>query len=286
MVGAGFGLHGMFMPELPEVETICRGISPLILGLKINSVIVRNHKLRWPIPENLPQILIGQCIRNIKRRGKYILLETTNGTLIIHLGMSGSLQVKPKEHALDKHEHVNIIFNDKIALCYSDPRRFGAILWTTENPLEHSLLKNLGPEPLDQDFTAEYLFDRAKRFHCAIKQFIMNGKVVVGVGNIYANEVLFAAKINPLQKANSISYQNCQLLTKKIKELLLSAVKHGGTTIKDYINSQGNKGSFQDKLKVYGRQEQSCVNCKTKLKHIRLGQRATVFCPYCQRIIS
>lgn len=270
------------MPELPEVETISRGISPQILKRKISSVLVRNHKLRWPIPKNLPQILIGQSIQKIHRRGKYILLETKAGTLIIHLGMSGNLQIKPKEHVLDKHEHVNIVFGDKLALCYNDPRRFGAILWTAENPLEHLLLKNLGIEPLEKDFTARYLFDRSKRSRCAVKQFIMDSKVIVGVGNIYANEALFAAKINPLQKTNSISYKSYQLLTKKIKELLRLAIKCGGTSIKDYIDSQGKKGSFQNKLKVYGRQGQLCVNCKTKLASIHLGQRSTVFCPRCQ----
>ncbi|MEI8055056.1 MAG: DNA-formamidopyrimidine glycosylase family protein [bacterium] len=169
------------MPELPEVETICRGIGRSILKRRVSSVVIRNHKLRWPIPKNLSQVLIRQAIKAIRRRGKYILLETKTGTLIIHLGMSGNLQIKPKEHVLGKHEHVNIVFGDKLALCYSDPRRFGAILWTTKNPLEHALLKNLGPEPLERDFTAQYLFDRAKRCHAPVKQFIMNGRVVVGV---------------------------------------------------------------------------------------------------------
>ena len=272
------------MPELPEVETISRGISPLILKQKVSSVLVRNHKLRWPIPKNLSQILIGQSIQKIHRRGKYILLGTEAGTLIIHLGMSGNLQIKSKEHVLDKHEHVNIIFGDKLALCYNDPRRFGAVLWTNENPLEHSLLKNLGPEPLEKSFTARYLFDHSRRSHRAVKQFIMDSKVVVGVGNIYANEALFVAKINPLQQANSISYKSYQLLTKKIKELLRRAIKCGGTSIKDYIDSKGKKGSFQNKLKVYGRQGQFCVNCKTKLVCVLLGQRSTVFCPRCQSL--
>jgi len=270
------------MPELPEVETICRGISQSILKRKISSVVIRNHKLRWPIPKNLPQVLSGQSIQTIKRRGKYILLETKIGTLIIHLGMSGNLRIKPKEHVFGKHEHVNIVFGDKLALCYNDPRRFGAILWTIKNPLEHALLKNLGPEPLERNFTAQYLFDRAKRCHAPIKQFIMNSKVVVGVGNIYANEALFAAKINPVQKANTITLKRYQLLTKKTKELLRYAIKHGGTTIKDYSDSQGRKGSFQNKLRVYGREGQFCINCKTKLACIRLGQRSTVFCPHCQ----
>lgn len=272
------------MPELPEIETVCRGLQSKILNQKIAAVLVYNHRLRWLIPKNLPQVLTGQSIQKIKRRGKYILLDTEIGTLIIHLGMSGNLQIKPKEHIFDKHEHVNIVFDNKLSLCYSDPRRFGAILWTTRNPLEHSLLKNLGPEPLTQDFTARYLFNSAKHHRCAVKQFIMNSKIVVGIGNIYANEALFIAKIHPQQKANSVSYKGCQLLVKKIKELLRYAIKHGGTTIKDYRQAQGRKGLFQNKLKVYGRQGQLCVNCKTKLKHIRLGQRSAVFCPSCQKL--
>lgn len=273
------------MPELPEVETICRGIklSRQILNQKITSVIIRNHKFRLPIQKKLPQILIGQYIQKIKRRGKYILLETKTGTLIIHLGMSGSLQIKPQNHVFAKHEHLNIIFANKFALCYIDPRRFGIILWTNKKPFEHPLLKNLGPEPLSQNFTAKYLFGRAVKSKTSIKQFIMNSKIVVGIGNIYANEALFAAKINPLQKANNIPFERFQLLIKKIKELLHYAIKHGGTTIRDYSDSQGKKGLFQNKLKVYGKKNQFCTNCKTKLKHIRIGQRSTVFCPCCQK---
>ncbi|EKE01751.1 MAG: formamidopyrimidine-DNA glycosylase [uncultured bacterium] len=272
------------MPELPEIETIYRGIEPAILNQRISAVVVINHQLRWPIPKKLPQVLTGQHIKAIQRRGKYLLLKTQTGTLIIHLGMSGNLQLKPQNHTLAKHEHVNIVFSNGLALCYIDPRRFGAILWTDKDPLQHKLLKNLGPEPLDRDFTAKHLFDRAKRCHSSIKQFIMNSKVVVGVGNIYANEALFAAKINPLCKASSVSLERYQLLTKKIKAILRYAIKHGGTTLRDYSDSRGQKGSFQNKLKVYGRQGQLCVNCKTKLKQIRLGQRSTVFCPSCQNL--
>lgn len=271
------------MPELPEIETVCRGLHSRVLNRKVAAVLVRQHQLRWPIPKNLPKILTSQIVQEITRRGKYILLKVQAGTLIIHLGMSGSLQFKSREHVWNKHEHVNIVFNDQLTLCYNDPRRFGAILWTIKNPLEHSLLKNLGPEPLSKDFTAKYFFNCAKRSKCAIKQFIMNNQVVVGIGNIYANEVLFIAKINPLQKAHSISYRRYQMLTKKIKDLLQSAIKHGGTTIKDYSDSQGNKGSFQNKLLVYGRQGQSCVKCKSKLQHMRVEQRSTVFCPSCQK---
>lgn len=272
------------MPELPEVETICRGISPFILKQEITAIVVRNHKLRWPIPKKLHQLLAKQQLQTITRRGKYILLKTMEGTLIIHLGMSGNLQIKPQNHIATKHEHVSITFNNELALCYEDPRRFGAILWTNKDVLQHPLLKNLGPEPFNKDFTAEYLFNRAKHCKSSIKQFMMNSKIVVGIGNIYANEILFAAKINPLRKANNITLEDYQLIIKKTKELLRHAIKCGGTTIKDYLNGQGKKGLFQNKLKVYGKQEQLCPNCKkNKLKQARIGQRTTVFCPYCQK---
>ena len=312
------------MPELPEVETICRGLAPSILKQKIAAVVIRHFKLRHPIPKNLPKILTGQSIQKITRRGKYILikflttpgvwtpglskggelrlsplgnppialsrgkpreinLKAKIGTLIIHLGMSGNLQIKPKNHLIAKHEHVNIVFTNNLSLCYIDPRRFGTILWTAENPLEHRLLKNLGPEPFAKNFTADYLFNTAKSRHCSIKQFIMNSNIVAGIGNIYANEALFAAKINPLQKANKISLSRYQKLVKEIKKILKHAIKHGGTTIKNHIDSSGKKGSFQNKLKVYGKYNQLCPNCKTKLTHTKLGQRATVFCSNCQK---
>lgn len=271
------------MPELPEVETICRGLTSSILKQKIAAVVMRHFKLRHPIPKNLSKILAGQSIQKITRRGKYILLKTKIGTLIIHLGMSGNLQIKPKNHLIAKHEHVNIVFTNNLSLCYIDPRRFGTILWTAENPLEHRLLKNLGPEPFAKNFTADYLFNTAKSRHCSIKQFIMNSNIVAGIGNIYANEALFAAKINPLQKANKISLSRYQKLVKEIKKILKHAIKHGGTTIKNHIDSSGKKGSFQNKLKVYGKYNQLCPNCKTKLTHTKLGQRATVFCPNCQK---
>ncbi|MBU0744950.1 MAG: bifunctional DNA-formamidopyrimidine glycosylase/DNA-(apurinic or apyrimidinic site) lyase [Gammaproteobacteria bacterium] len=271
------------MPELPEVETICRGITPVILGQKITSVTVRNHKLRCPIPKNLSRILKGQYFLKTNRRGKYILLKTKDGALIMHLGMSGNLQIKPKNHIPTKHEHVSINFANNLALCYNDPRRFGVILWTTKEPLKHKLLKNLGPEPFSDDFTAEYLFNSAKLRRCPIKQFIMNSNIVTGVGNIYANEALFASKINPLQKANTITLACYKKLVKEIKKILLSAIKHGGTTIKDHTDSSGKQGLFQNKLKVYGRHNQSCYTCKTKLTTIKIGQRATVFCSRCQK---
>lgn len=272
------------MPELPEVETVCLGISDRVLHKKISLVVIRNYSLRWSIKQDLPQILLGQLFSKVSRRGKYILLRTKLGCLIIHLGMTGSLKINPKEHIFAKHEHVNIVFADDTALCYIDPRRFGSIIWTEGDPLAHELLKYLGPEPLEAEFTAKYLFDRAQKSKTSIKQFIMNSQIVVGVGNIYANEALFAAKIHPMNPANQVSYDSCLFLVKHIKKILSCAIKFGGTTIRDYIDSEGNEGNFQNKLKVYGRQGQPCFVCGDKLKHIRLGQRATVFCEHCQKI--
>lgn len=271
------------MPELPEVETVCLGISGKVLHKKISLVVVRNYSLRWPIRRDLPQILLGQLFNTISRRGKYILLRTKKGCLIIHLGMTGSLKINPKEHILAKHEHVNIVFADDTALCYTDPRRFGCIIWTEGDPFEHKLLKHLGPEPLEAKFTVKYLLDRAQKSKAPIKQFIMNSQVVVGVGNIYASEVLFAAKIHPLSPANQISYDACIFLVKHIKKVLVRAIKYGGTSIRDYVDSEGNEGAFQNKLKVYGRQNQPCFVCGTKLTLMRIGQRATVFCEHCQK---
>lgn len=270
------------MPELPEVETICNTLKSIVKR-KITAVFISNFKLRCPIPKNIPKVLKGEIIQNINRRGKYILLKTDHGTLIIHLGMSGNLQIKNKNHAFAKHEHVNIFLNNGLVLCYNDPRRFGAILWTTQDPLRHRLLENLGVEPFDKNFTADFLLDKAKTRRCSIKQLLMDNHVVTGIGNIYANEILFAAKINPLLKVNLLSWKQCQKLVKETKRILTLAIKHRGTTIKDHTDSHGKKGLFQNKLKVYNRSNQPCINCKTRLAMVRIGQRSTVFCPKCQR---
>jgi len=268
------------MPELPEVETICHDISASILKQKITSVVIRNFKLRYPISKTLPKILTGQKIEKVSRLGKYILLKTKTGALIIHLGMSGNLQIKPRDHDLAKHEHVNIILANNLSLCYHDPRRFGAILWTTKDSLKHKLLQNLGPDPLH--ITANHLFERAKSRRLPIKQFIMNNQIITGIGNIYASEILFAAKIDPLQKANSISLNQCKKLIKEAKRILKLAIKHRGTTISDHKDGKGKEGSFQNKLKVYGKEKIPCGKCRTKLKLIKIAGRSTFFCPSCQ----
>ncbi len=271
------------MPELPEVETICRSLGTKIVGQTMVAARIKNAKLRQPIPRKLVKILPGQQLHRITRCGKYILLHVDLGTLIIHLGMSGNLQIKPSNHEIGKHEHFNVTFDDGLALCYSDPRRFGAILWTEKPPSQHGVLKNLGCEPLSQEFTAEFLWQRARAKRCSIKQLLMDNKIVTGIGNIYANEILFATQIYPLRSAASITKEECRNIVKESRKILRLAIRHGGTTLKDYTDGKGKRGSFQRYLKVYGRAGKECTNCQTKLAMVRIGQRSTVFCPRCQR---
>lgn len=271
------------MPELPEVETTARGISPHILNQRIAAVIIRQPKLRWQIKHDLQNDLLGQTILHISRRGKYLLLATSNGVLIIHLGMSGSLQIVSPGIPPKKHDHFEIQFANGNSLRFTDPRRFGAVIWTDENPEQHVLLKNLGIEPLTPKFNGEYLFGHSRKRKSSVKQFIMNHEIVVGVGNIYANEALFTAKINPRKAAGKITLKQYQILAKEIKKILAAAIKKGGTTLRDFLGSDGEPGYFVQQLKVYGRGDLPCKICKTKLKEIRLGQRSTVYCPNCQR---
>lgn len=272
------------MPELPEVETTLRGIQPHIQTQKIDKITIRHFGLRWPIPKNLPILLKRQTIIKADRRGKYLLLHTKTGTLILHLGMSGSLRILTKNTPPKKHDHFDIHFNNHVILRFTDPRRFGACLWTKDNPLEHKLLKNLGPEPLSKDFTGKYLWTRAQQRKVAVKTFLMNSNIVVGVGNIYAAEALFAAGIHPNTPAENVSEKKYLLLATHIKKILSNAIKKGGTTLKDFVDSQGKPGYFSVHLKVYGRAGQACLKCKTILEQIRLGQRGTVFCKKCQKM--
>ena len=246
------------MPELPEVEISCRGIRPYLSGRVIKTVAIRQASLRWPIPSSLPQTLAGQRIEKIERRAKYILFYCSSGTLIMHLGMSGSLRILKIEQAPQKHDHVDIILENGHYLRYRDPRRFGSILWTEQPVLNHKLLVNLGPEPLSGTFNGEYLKNKSKQRRVAVKIFIMNAAIVVGVGNIYASEALFAAHIDPRLAAGKISLQRYNALAEHIKKVLRNAIKAGGTTLRDFKKSDGEPGYFKQKLRVYGKAGNEC----------------------------
>jgi formamidopyrimidine-DNA glycosylase len=270
------------MPELPEVETTRCGIAPHISQQVISEIIIRNHRLRWPIDIKLSKHLPQQIIKEVTRRGKYILLHCTHGTLLIHLGMSGSLRILIDRLPPEKHDHVDILLTNNVCLRFTDPRRFGCVLWIEDDPLLHALLKHLGPEPLTANFNVNYLYQRSRKRNTPVKTFIMDGTVVVGVGNIYANEALFLAGIHPKRLAKNISKEEYKKLVPTIKQVLKAAIKQGGTTLRDFTASDGKPGYFIQHLKVYGRGGKPCVTCKKKLTEIRLGQRTTVFCAKCQ----
>ncbi|UVE18074.1 bifunctional DNA-formamidopyrimidine glycosylase/DNA-(apurinic or apyrimidinic site) lyase [Pseudomonas sp. LS44] len=270
------------MPELPEVETTRRGIEPYLKGQRVSRVIVRERRLRWPIPEDLDVRLSGQRIVSVERRAKYLLIGAEVGTLISHLGMSGSLRLIEQGLPAAKHEHVDIELESGLALRYTDPRRFGALLWS-DDPLNHELLRKLGPEPLTDLFDGERLYQLARGKNIAIKPFIMDNAVVVGVGNIYASEALFAAGIDPRRAAGSVSRARYVRLAQEIKRILAHAIERGGTTLRDFVGGDGQPGYFQQELFVYGRGGEFCKSCGSTLREVKLGQRASVYCPRCQR---
>lgn len=271
------------MPELPEVETTCQGISPCIKGKTVADVIIRQSQLRWSIPENLRELLLGQLIKKVSRRGKYLLLETNKAeTVIIHLGMSGSLRISKAEQIPEKHDHVDFIFSDGTILRYKDIRKFGSILHTSKPIDKHKLIAQLGPEPLSEQFTGNHLYTKSKNRKTTIKAFIMDGHNVVGVGNIYASEALFMAGVHPLRQAGKISLKRYQKLAECIKLVLQQAINQGGTTLRDFVNEQGNPGYFQQSLSVYGRANESCIHCTTPIKQMKIAQRASYYCNHCQ----
>jgi len=279
------------MPELPEVETTRRGVSPHLIGKRVNEVVVRQPKLRWLVPVELPLILKGAQLVSIERRAKYLLFQFRRsgaviGTLIIHLGMSGSLRIVTPGEPLQKHDHIDIRFGSgKMAqvMRYCDPRRFGAFLWHEGDPFEHKLLRQLGPEPLSDQFDIDYLFTQCKGRIKTIKQLIMEQSVVVGVGNIYANEALFMAGIDPRRAAGRISRKRLLRLIDAIKSVLDSAIDAGGTTLKDFVGGDGKPGYFSQALQVYGREGEECVSCTKIVQKVVQGQRATFFCKSCQK---
>jgi len=275
------------MPELPEVETVRRGIAPYIVGRSIKDVIVRDRRLRWPVTAGLKKKCSGSNVTGVDRRGKYLLLSLSeknefNGTLLIHLGMSGRLRIIPDQQVPKKHDHVDFIFEEGLILRYTDPRRFGAVLWVKGDPLQHKLLATLGPEPLEKSFDARYLLEKASHRKVCVKSFIMDSHIVVGVGNIYANEALFDSGIHPLRESCTLTLKDWNNLVKAIKKVLKFAIKAGGTTLRDFVSAEGKSGYFQQELSVYGRGSMPCVFCKSILKEVRVGQRSTVYCPRCQ----
>ena len=271
------------MPELPEVETTRLGIEPHIEKNKVSKVILRRKTLRWPITPALSKDLPGETIQSVSRRGKYLLLATQKGCLLIHLGMSGSLRIVESSRAAAKHDHVDVVFANNKVLRYTDPRRFGCILWETEPIEAHPLLASLGPEPLEDNFHTDYLFKKSRSRNVAVKTFIMDSKVVVGVGNIYANESLFLAGISPKRSAGKISKPRYEKLVECIQQVLQRAIDVGGTTLKDFTGSDGEPGYFAQSLHVYGRRGEPCYGCNGTLKEIRQGQRSTVYCSQCQK---
>lgn len=271
------------MPELPEVETTRRGIAPYCEGLALTNLVVRNGALRWPVEPGLPNWLKGQVLRGVTRRSKYLLLHFDTGTLLVHLGMSGSLRVVEANAPIGKHDHIDMVFGENV-LRYNDPRRFGAFVWHEgDDVASHDLLRHLGPEPLEDSFSADYLYENAKRRTVPLKSFIMDAKVVVGVGNIYANEALFKAGLHPLRPADKLSRPKAQRLVEEIKTVLAKAIKQGGTTLRDFVGGDGKPGYFAQQLNVYGRGEQPCVVCFKPLTEKRLQNRTTVFCTQCQK---
>ncbi|MEE8481909.1 MAG: bifunctional DNA-formamidopyrimidine glycosylase/DNA-(apurinic or apyrimidinic site) lyase [Acidiferrobacterales bacterium] len=275
------------MPELPEVEITRRGIQAALIGHTVTKVIVRESRLRWPVPPQLDHELRGQTFTAIKRRGKYLLLETAAGHLIIHLGMSGSLRTIDAATPPRRHDHVDIVLDTGQCLRLHDPRRFGAVLWTRDDPLQHPLLVKLGPEPINSDldqqiFSGDYLYEKSRGRRRAVREFIMDSHIVVGVGNIYANEALFLAGIDPRRGAGRIGLQRYRNLVAAIGDTLARAIAAGGTTLRDFSNADGNPGYFQQTLNVYGREGKKCRKCGHNIQRLVQGGRSIFYCQHCQ----
>ncbi len=270
------------MPELPEVETTRRGLLPHVQGQRVSGVLLRRPDLRWPIPREVSELLPGQRIDSIRRRAKYLLLDTSVGSALLHLGMSGSLRVLLKTTPVRTHDHVDINLGNDRVLRFNDPRRFGCLLWQPPDEV-HPLLAKLGPEPLSDDFDGDALFARSRGRSAPVKTFLMDQAVVVGVGNIYAAEALFIAGISPMRAAGSISRRRYQVLADAVKAILAHAIERGGTTLRDFISPDGAPGYFEQELLVYGRGGLPCKRCGRELKQANIGQRASVWCTHCQR---
>ncbi len=270
------------MPELPEVETTRRGIVPMVAGNTVTRVVVRDGRLRWPVPKKLARMIEGRIVRDVRRRAKYLLFDFGDGHLIVHLGMSGSLRIEDVCVPPGTHDHVDIVFDSRL-LRLRDPRRFGSMLWQQGAAERHPLLSHLGVEPLERDFSGDYLYRVTRGRKVAIKQLLMNHTVVVGVGNIYASESLFRARIHPRTPARRLSRARCEALANAVKQTLDAALAAGGSTLRDFVGSDGAAGYFQLQTFVYERAGEPCRVCAQPVRQLRQGQRSTYFCPACQK---
>lgn len=274
------------MPELPEVETTLRGIRPYLEGRRVDRLIVRDPRLRQPIAPETAERVAGQRVRALSRRSKYLLIGLDEGCLIIHLGMSGSLRIVAADSLPRKHDHVDLVLSDARALRFHDPRRFGLFLWTPDPPdlaeTRHPLLRDLGPEPLGTDFDGDHLYRLGRQRRVAIKSFLMDASVVVGVGNIYANESLFLAGIHPVRACHRIGLERYRRLAEVIRTLLQASITQGGTTLRDFVQENGNPGYFAQSLRVYGRTGAPCTTCGDPIRQRRIAQRSSFYCPRCQ----
>jgi formamidopyrimidine-DNA glycosylase len=270
------------VPELPEVETIRRGVEPYVIGRRIEAVVVRDARLRWPVPKTLPAYATGKQIHGVTRRGKYLIFDLGGDRLIVHLGMSGRLNVLEHDAAPRKHDHVDLRLSGGIVLRFHDPRRFGAVLPWPAGHADHVLLRGMGPEPFSDAFSGDYLYKRSRRRSAPVKTFIMDGRIVVGVGNIYASEALFRAGIRPGRAAGRVSRAAYAALAAAIRDVLSIAIEHGGTTLRDFAGARGEAGYFQQELMVYGRDGEPCRRCGTAIRRLVIGQRSSFYCPHCQ----
>ncbi|MGH8453070.1 MAG: bifunctional DNA-formamidopyrimidine glycosylase/DNA-(apurinic or apyrimidinic site) lyase [Nevskiales bacterium] len=270
------------MPELPEVETTRRGVEPYVLGRRVTAVHVHDRRLRWPVPAALTRELPGRSIEAVERRAKYLLFRTGDHSLLIHLGMSGRLRVLPTGHPRQVHDHLDILLDSDQMLRLHDPRRFGCALWLAGDPLRHKLFKSLGPEPFSTQFSGDYLFAKSRGRTAPVKSFLMDGRIVVGVGNIYASEALFRAGIHPLRAAGRITRPRYSRLAEAVREVLNEAIRQGGTTLRDYVGVDGGSGYFQQQLNVYDRAGLPCPRCGSAIRQRVIGQRSSYYCPRCQ----
>jgi formamidopyrimidine-DNA glycosylase len=271
------------VPELPEVETTRRGIRSALRGRAVTGLVLRERRLRWPVDARIAREVPGQCVVDVRRRAKYLLIDLDRGTLIAHLGMSGSLRVLPADAPLLAHDHYDLLLDSGHCLRFNDPRRFGSLHWVVGDAGQHPLLADLGPEPLERSFDAGYLVSKGRGRRVAIKQFLMDQRVVVGVGNIYASEALFRAGISPRRAAGRIGRERYERLVEAVRAVLGEAIRQGGTTLRDYVNADGAPGYFRQKLYVYERAGEPCRRCGTAIRQLTQGQRSTYYCPACQK---